>query len=274
MKSVKKIVIVLTALLVLGAFLYGQNLLIDINPVEISSPRLPEGFEDFTLLQLSDLHGREFGQENGALLAAVRRAAPDIICITGDLFDEHTELSMLSPLLKGLCALAPTYYVTGNHEWQVEELKEILEEMKALGVHVLGNQWEYLEAGSEKIVIAGVHDPWGPADQKSPGELMGEIRRAAGDAFVLMLCHRNDSLDTWADLEADLVLAGHCHGGVVRLPYIGGLVGPGREFLPDFDAGLYQKGSTFLYVSRGLGYSGPPFRLFNPPELPLLRLKT
>ncbi len=274
MKSVKKIMALLTALLLLGGFLYGQNLCIDQSTVEISSPRLPKGFEDFTLLQLSDLHGREFGAGNETLLSAVGKAAPDIICITGDLFDEHTELSMLPPLLEGLCALAPTYYVTGNHEWQVANLKEILEEMEALGVHVLANEWEYLEAGGERIVIAGVHDPWGPADQKSPRALMEEIRQEAGAAFVLMLCHRNDSLDTWAALGADLVLAGHCHGGVLRLPGIGGLFGPGREFLPDFDAGLYQTADTLLYVSRGLGYSGPPFRLFNPPELPLLRLKT
>lgn len=273
MKFTKKALRLILAAAVLAGFLLYQNFSIQTQSCKAGLTRLPQGFDGFRVLQLSDLHGRRFGDHSCRLLQAAREAQPHIICITGDLFDEHTELSMLWPLLKGLTAIAPTFYVTGNHEWQVPGLQELLSSMEALGVHVLANEYTFFERGGDQIVIAGVHDPCGPYDQKSPKELMEEIRKAAGEgAFVLMLAHRNDSLDLWAELGADLVLTGHCHGGVIRLPLVGGVFGSERRFFPEYDAGLYGKGRTLLYVSRGLGYSNVSFRLFNRPQLPLLVL--
>ena len=89
-----------------------------------------------------------------------------------------------------------------------------------------------------------------------------------------MLSHRNDELAMWSELGVQLVLSGHCHGGVVRLPLLGGVFGTRRELFPDYDAGAYRLGGATLYVSRGLGYTNVHFRLFNRPHVPILILRS
>lgn len=255
---------------ILGIFLLWENYTLAAETVSIEAEGLPEDFEGFRILQISDLHGRVFGRSHRLLLKKAAEAQPDLICITGDLFEKGTELSSLEPLICGLCALAPVYYATGNHEWQRQDLKTCLKQMESWGATVLQNDCRLLQRGNSTIAIVGVDDPCGPYDRKMPQELMAELQQEAGeDCFVLALDHRNDHLSLWAQLGADLVLSGHCHGGVIRLPFVGGLIGPGRTLFPDYDAGAYRLGGTQLYVSRGLGF---PLRLFNRPHLPLLVL--
>ena len=155
-----------------------------------------------------------------------------------------------------------------------EGLREILKKMGECGVTVLANDYRVLSRGGAEIVVAGVHDPCGPYDMKSPAELVSQIRGERGGDFLLMLSHRNDELPMWSELGVDLVLSGHCHGGVVRLPFVGGVFGTRRELFPDFDAGAYRQDGTVLYVSRGLGYTNVHFRLFNRPHVPILLLKS
>lgn len=265
-------VFLLLAAMIFGVLLWN-NLVLQTETIEVRIARLPPRFEGLRIACLADLHGREFEKDNHYLLASVRSQCPDLICISGDLFDEPKDLPMLKPLIEGLCAIAPTFYVTGNHEWQVENLALILRQMECYGVTVLRNEYVILQRENERLVIAGVDDPCGPYDQKTPQELVSEIRRAEGeDACIVMLAHRNDRIDLWAELGVDLVLSGHCHGGVVRLPLVGGVFGTNRELFPDYDAGLYEKERTQLFVSRGLGYTNVRFRLFNRPHLPLLIL--
>ncbi len=264
---------VLAVLLAVLAFFYWQNFSIQTEEVPVESPALPAEFDGLRIVEIADLHGRQFGTENAALLRAVRKAKPDLICIDGDFFDENTDLSMLSPLLRGLVSIAPTYYVTGNHEWQVPQRGDIFAHMEQLGVQVLRNEYTLLTRGEASIVIAGVDDPCGPYDRKMPDELVAEIREAVGqEAYILMLAHRNDTLPMWSELGVQIVLTGHCHGGVVRLPFVGGVFGTERTLFPAYDAGLFRMEQTALYVSRGLGYSRVHLRLFNRPHLPLLVL--
>lgn len=255
------------------SMVFWQNCAIARETVQIALPRLPSEFDGFRVAELADLHGRSFGGGNAALVGEVAAGKPDIICLDGDIIDEKTDLSMLEPLLTALTAIAPTFYVTGNHEWRVPSVEKILAGMEALGVRVLRNEFVLLRRGSAVLVVAGVDDPCAPAGV-TPEALVGRIRSEIGeDACILMLAHRNEALADWAALGVDLVLAGHCHGGMVRLPVVGGLFGTRRQLFPRFDAGLYRQGETALYVSRGLGYSGVRFRLFNRPHLPILVLK-
>ena len=243
----------------------------------ITSRRLPEAFSGMRIVQISDLHGKRFGKDDARLLRAVRQARPDLIALTGDFADELTELSALEPLLEGLKALAPVFYVTGNHEWVMDgaQRRELFALLDGCGVVRLRNSWRVLKSGGCRIVLAGVNDPNGPADQKTPEALVAEIRAAeGGDAFILMLAHRNDQLARWAALGVDAVLAGHAHGGIVRLPGIGPVFGTHYEFFPEFTSGLYTQDGTQLLVSRGLGASHRlPLRIGNPPELPVLILR-
>lgn len=265
--------LVLTALLAAGFLLWG-NCSLQTTETALVSPALPPAFDGLRIVELADLHGRVFGRGSRRLLAAVRRAEPDLICIDGDLFDEHTDLAMLPPLLRGLCAIAPVYYVTGNHEWRVPGLRGILAQMRACGVTVLQDDWRVLRRGEDALIVAGTDDPCGPAERKTPAELIADIRAEAGEAaFLLLLTHRNDQLPQWSALGVQAVLAGHCHGGVVRLPFVGGLFGTDRRLFPAWDAGLYRQGETALYVSRWLGYTNVHFRLFNRPEVAVIVLR-
>lgn len=238
---------------------------------------LPAGFDGFTIAHLSDLHGHEYGEDSGELVERVRREMPDLIVITGDLIDQKSQLEMVPPLARGLAAIAPTYYVTGNHEWAlgsaaVKELKALLKEC---GVAVLSNQCEILERNGGRLALAGVDDPNGYADQTTPEELYAWIQENNPGLFTLLLAHRNERFGQYANAGYDFVMSGHGHGGIVRLPFVGGLIGTDRRFFPPWTAGLYTVGDSTLFVSRGLGNNTTPFRgirIFNRPELAVVTL--
>lgn len=274
MKRIRRLLTLLALFALAAGFVYWQNFTLQVETVELSFESLPPQFDGLRVAELSDLHGRSFGKNNARLLRALQKARPDMICICGDLFDEKTDLSMLEPLLTGLTDIAPVYYVTGNHEWQVKNLRELLQKMRAWGVTVLENEGCVLSRGGAEMIVAGVHDPCGPYDMKSPAALTRELRSAQGDDFLLMLSHRNDELAMWSQLGVQLVLSGHCHGGVVRLPFAGGVFGTRRELFPAYDAGVYRQDGTTLFVSRGLGYTNVHFRLFNRPHIPIMILRS
>lgn len=274
MKKIRRLLALLALFALAAGFVYWQNFTLQVEPVELLFESLPPQFDGLRVAELSDLHGRSFGKNNVRLLRALQKARPDMICICGDLFDEKTDLTMLEPLLTGLTDIAPVYYVTGNHEWQVKNLREILQKMRAWGVTVLENEERVLSRGGAEMVVAGVHDPCGPYDMKTPAALVRELRSAQGNDFILMLSHRNDELAMWSQLGVQLVLSGHCHGGVVRLPFVGGVFGTRRELFPEYDAGVYRQDGTTLFVSRGLGYTNVHFRLFNRPHVPIMILRS
>ena len=275
MRTLRRALAALLVLAALTAFLFWQNCSIQTEQVEVALSTLPPQFDGLRVAEIADLHGRQFSTDNAALLRAVKNADPDLICIDGDLFDENTALSMLPPLLRGLVAIAPTFYVTGNHEFQVARRGEMFDLMERLGVCVLRDDYTVMTRDGASIVIAGVDDPCGPLERKTPAALVAQIRAEVGqDAFILLLAHRNDPPEQWAALGVPLVLAGHCHGGVVRLPLVGGVFGTERTLFPPYDAGLYRADGTALYVSRGMGYSRAHFRLFNRPHLPVLVLRS
>lgn len=274
MKKIRRLLALLALFALAAGFVYWQNFTLQVEPVELFFESLPPQFDGLRVAELSDLHGRSFGKNNVRLLRTLQKARPDMICICGDLFDEKTDLTMLEPLLTGLTDIAPVYYVTGNHEWQVKNLREILQKMRGWGVTVLENEGRVLSRGGAEMVVAGVHDPCGPYDMKTPAALVRELRSAQGNDFTLMLSHRNDELAMWSQLGVQLVLSGHCHGGVVRLPFVGGVFGTRREMFPEYDAGVYRQDGTTLFVSRGLGYTNVHFRLFNRPHVPIMILRS
>ena len=260
--------------IILVGFWYFENRTIATETFQVTSDRLPAAFDGLRVVELADLHGEEFGPGHRNLVEAVQAAKPDLIALDGDLADEHTDLEVIRNLAGELVKIAPTYYVTGNHEWAMDRRKELFAILEEAGVTALHNEYVLLERDGQSIVVAGVDDPNGPWDQKTPEELTEEIHAACGDPYVLLLAHRNDQLARWDALELDAVLAGHAHGGVIRLPVAGGLLGTGMQFFPEYTAGIYRAGRTCMLVSRGLGNSGIPFRLFNRPHLPVVVLRS
>ena len=276
-RTLRRALWLVPAVALLAGFGWYENRTIRTSVYRLESTRLPEAFSGLRIAQLSDLHGAVFGRENARLLAAVRGAEPDIIALTGDLADEYAPDDGLGSFLRALCEIAPVFYVTGNHEWVMPraQRRALLALLDACGVVRLQNEYRLLRRGGESIVIAGVDDPNGPLDQKTPAQLMREVRDGAGeDAYVLMLAHRNDQLPLWAELGADTVLCGHGHGGIIRLPLLGPVFGTHYELFPDDAEGVYRQGGTAQVVSRGLGQSRRiPFRLMNRPELTLVILE-
>lgn len=251
-------------------WIFIENYSLQTERTELPFASLPAEFDGFRIVELADLHGRQYGTAHKTLLRAVAACEPDLICLTGDFVERDTALAKMEPLLRGLCKIAPTAYVTGNHEWQRQDLGAWLAHCRALGILVLQNDFVLLRRGDAQLILAGVDDPCGFADQKTPQELVSELP----EGFVLMLAHRNDTLPLWAGLGVDAVLTGHAHGGTVRLPFLGGLFGNGGTLFPDYDAGTYREGGTTLYVSRGLSSGRAPLRLGNRPEVSLLILRS
>ena len=141
------------------------------------------------------------------------------------------------------------------------------------GVTVLSNGADLLTRGDASLVLAGIDDPNGYADQKTPEELRDEIYAGAEDPFWILLAHRNTLFKKqYSLLGADLVLSGHGHGGLVRLPFTDGLFSTDHTLFPSYTAGFYEANGSTLFVSRGLGNSGYTFRLFNRPDLAVLEL--
>lgn len=258
-----------------GLFFYDQQNRIQTETITAASDRLPAGFDGYRIVQISDLHGKEFGEDNHILLEKTAELEPDLIAITGDVIDDPDQMGILEPLARGLAAIAPTFYVTGNHEWAIREAATVKSLMEEYGVTVLSNEYLKLERGGDTIVLAGIDDPNGPYDQKTPEELSGEIHAALGDPYVLLLAHRNEYYQVYGRCGFDLTLCGHVHGGLIRLPFTDGLVdNTRRRFFPTHTAGLYPlDGGGTLMVSRGLGNGGISFRLFNRPHLPVIVLK-
>ncbi len=266
-------------LLLLAAFfciaLYRSNKTLSVERYTFADPALPAGFEGLRIVQLSDLHGAVFGEDNADLIAAVAAEEPDLIVLTGDIQDRFRETppQYTWDLGAAMAAIAPTYFVTGNHEWAVGDVPELKEGLAEAGVTVLSNTYTVLERGGDRLVLAGIDDPNGYADQKTPEELAEEIRQEQGEAPWLLLAHRNNLFeDRYSALGADLVISGHGHGGMIRLPFTDGLIGVDRTLFPSYTDGFYAHNGARVFVSRGLGSSGPSFRLFNRPQVAVLTL--
>ncbi len=264
-------------LLFAAGFFRWSNHSLQIERFTCPLPGLPEGFDGFTIVHLSDLHTATFGEGNRDLLLAVAEAEPHIIVLTGDLLDQSKEVpeGYVDTLARGLSAIAPTYFVTGNHEWARHEVKALKAQLTEAGVTVLSNEALALALGEDRIVLAGIDDPNGYAGQKTPEELAEEIHNTAGDPFWILLAHRNTHFaGEYSLLGADLVLSGHGHGGLIRLPFTDGLVSTDRSLFPSYTAGFYEANGATLFVSRGLGNTSKSFRLFNRPEVAVLTLRT
>ena len=272
-------IVLLILLLLAGILLYDGNTRIVTSVYELSYKNLPESFNGYRIVVLSDIHASVFGDNNKILINKVKEAKPDIIAIIGDLIDGYEklptekQLEIAETLVTNLTPIAPVYYITGNHEWNSGAIRPLLAMLKEREVQILRNRYTLLESGGETIILAGTDDPNGPADMKKPIEFVEEIFEAEGKGFIVMLEHRNNNLLLYDTLGVDLVICGHAHGGLIRLPFTDGLMGPQRDWFPTYTSGIYTSGKTSMVVSRGLGnHTGIP-RVFNNPHLVVVELK-
>lgn len=252
--------------------------------LRITSPKI---YREKKLVFLTDVHDKEFGPSNERLLYAVRRLSPDAILIGGDLMVSkgRGRLDASFRLMKGLSDLAPVYYSLGNHEMRLREEREVygsqfdrlLDKARQLGIHMLID---------EKAALDEDTDVWGidlprvcykklflEKPEKMPeGYLQQKLGRADGERFQILLMHSPLYFSEARQWGADLTLAGHFHGGTVRIPGLGGLMTPQYQFFLPWCAGTFLEEGRVMAVGRGLGTHSINIRFNDLPQLLSIRL--
>lgn len=265
----------------IAGYLYYQNNAIETTHHYVTNQNIPEEFDGFTIVQVSDLHNKNY---NGRLIEKIIQENPDIIAVTGDVIDRNrTNLPVAIEALDAMTELAPVYFVTGNHEVHSGLYKELREALAGIGVIDLDNDYDILDKEGAEIGLIGIEDPASYTDEEvhiddpTGQQFLRLIQRNMGNTgteYNILLSHRAEMMEIYALANVDVALTGHTHGGQIRLPLLNGLFAPSQGFFPKYTSGMYERDNTKMIVSRGLGNSIFPFRINNRPELVVVILKS
>ena len=266
------------ALSLLGwALVWGNTALVRAD-VLVCSNGIPEAFDAYKIVQISDLHDAQIGENNEKLITMTAETEPDCIVLTGDFVDSsrfHPERSL--SVAEALVKIAPVYYVSGNHEAILPDAdyQALTDGLRALGVCVLEDESAELTRGGQSIRLIGLTDIGfhpGTLEEKKDALRTALSALLPEDEFSVTLAHRPELMDVYTECGAPLVLSGHAHGGQIRLPGIGGLIAPGQGLFPKYTDGKYEENGTTLVVSRGVGNSVLPLRVNDRPQIVVVQL--
>jgi len=287
MKVKRKNILIVVILLVIiaAAKIYFDNNFLEVSQYTVKSNKIPTSFKDFKILQLSDLHSKNFGNRNNKLIKKVNSENPDIIVMTGDMVNtKDTDFEVFINLAEQISKRYDTYYIVGNHEQNLtdDKRKILIDKLNEIGIRVLDNEKVTITRGTESINLYGL---WFALryykdlnNEYTKDVFFGakQIQTVLGnldiDSYNILLTHNPLYADTYSNWGADLTLSGHIHGGMIRIPFIGGLLSPERKFFPKYDAGKYQVNGKILIVNRGLGNGDFGIRVFNRPEISVITL--
>ena len=261
--------ILLVGVVALAFVALDQRLIVRTYTVESDKVETP-----IRLAVLTDYHGCDYGLNGAELVKQTEVLAPDAILLVGDMFSADQDCNDELAFFALLKEIAPTFYVTGNHEYWEQDMPALMVAIAATGVTVLDQNCVELTVNDQLINICGIPDPYSYVDTETA------LRRAAGavgrSGFTILMAHRPEVIDKYAaDGRFDLVVSGHAHGGQVRIPLlVNGLCAPNQGWFPKYAGGRYEVYGTMLIVSRGLSTQrqmGVP-RIFNRPELVLVEV--
>lgn len=289
-KTAIKIAAATTGAYALGRFLRWNNKSIVTTEYMYKNEKLPDDFGRFRIAQVSDIQSEYFGQEQSDLIDAVQKTEPDVIVVTGDLLDRnHTLYNAALDAMVGLIAIAPVYYINGNHELALPEddswsFYRVLED---IGIHVIFDKTETFEFQGTKINMIGLseytlyfakEEGWKNGEYLEPDVIrrqLDDLCAEKDDDAVLniLLAHEPQYIRHYARRGIDIIFSGHAHGGQFRMPNGQGLYAPGQGVLPWLTSGAHQMGQSTMYISRGLGNSIFPFRLNNRPEIVVVNVE-
>lgn len=241
--------------------------------------------KDMTVAVLSDLHNKCYGKNNEKLLKKIEEAGPDLILIAGDMLNAKPEadFSMTASFLKRLAKRYRVLYGIGNHEHRLMLYPEIYGSMHEAywnaikDDHIVPLVNERTERGENGICIFGARIDKRfykrfHTQKMEPDYLQKLLGKPEKGMYNILLAHNPDYFKSYAEWGADLVLSGHVHGGIVRLPFLGGVLSPACRLFPKYDGGVFKEGKSTMILSRGLGEHTIPIRLFNPGELHIIHL--
>lgn len=265
-------------LMILAIRLYIDNNVFEVSSFVISNDEIPKSFNKTKILQVSDLHNKSFGKNNEVLLKKIDEIKPDYIFLTGDMVSsKDKDFSTFYNFAYEIGSKYNCYYILGNHELDLknEDRKAIYETLEKYKITVLDNrQIEIIENG-EVINLYGMwYNPKYYIREDFTEEKMENLMGDAKEEFNILLTHNPDDFEIYANWGADLIFSGHVHGGMIRLPFVGGIISPNRTLFPKYDAGIYEYGDSKLVVSRGMSRGQTGIRVLNQPELVVIELNT
>lgn len=261
---------VLAILVVLTLIALDERLIL--RTYTVVSPKLTA---EVRLAVVTDFHSSDNADD---VVAMVASCAPDAVLLVGDLFDDDTQnrpTERTLSLMRQLSAQYPCYYVSGNHEAWTGEMDALYQQTEEAGVTVLRMSSGVLTVRGQRIALCGIPDPYEMVFSGAP-DTEEQLRQALEDVdsadFTVLLAHRPELLTKYAQFPLDLVVSGHAHGGQVRIPgVLNGLYAPNQGWFPKLAGGAYTQDGTTLIVSRGLAVRTRLPRIFNRPEVVLVR---
>lgn len=278
--------ILITAVILLAIF-FIIVIVCDTNRFTVSHYKIadPRIKHDTRFVVLSDLHGKEYGQDNEKLLEAIRECKPDAILVAGDMLTAKRgrDFTKVISFLEKIAEEYPIYYGNGNHEFRIKVYPETYGDMgemwqKALtniGISPLCNERTKHEKTGAWIYGLEINRYFYKRLEKTEmtvGYLERELGKSDEKTFQILIAHNPKYFKAYAAWGADLVISGHVHGGIMRLPFVRGVVSPSLGLFPKYSCGQYREGKSTILVSRGLGAHTIPIRVFNPGELMVVDL--
>jgi len=255
----------------------------------IKSDKVRDGVD---IVVLADLHNKQYGKKNNKLLAALDKVKPHVVMVAGDMLTAKPgkghELAAF--FMEKVAEKYPVYYGLGNHEYRMKiypkeygnEFAEYIARLEKAGIQVLDNESALIQVQRDnritdiRVTGVSIERLYYKRFRKiymAPDYLESITGRADERAFQILLAHNPEYFEEYARWGADLIFSGHVHGGIMRLPFFGGVVSPKIVFFPKYDGGLFKKGDSTMVLSRGLGMHTIPVRIFNPGELVVVHLR-
>ncbi len=235
--------------------------------------------ETIRIVLITDLHSHIYGDNQSKLVSLIKKQKPDIIALAGDIADDAEPIEGTKQFLMAIKGLAPTYFVTGNHEYWSNDVKNIKALFKRYNVNVLENNYQNISIRNSNLIICGVEDPEVVRYENNNFNYREEMYNSFLELkdkpqYKILLAHRPELIELYKENSFDLVLSGHAHGGQVRIPFlINGLFAPNQGWFPKYAGGKYEHDSLTHIVSRGLSYNPRLPRIFNPPELVVIDIE-
>ncbi len=262
-----KIIIVVLVILSIIIFLYFQNNIIDVERFEYISKSINKKFDGFKILHISDLHNKMFFNKQEYIVKKIKKQNPDIIVITGDIIDRRSiDLTPTKIFIEKVKDIAPVLYVEGNHEVDHKMYDDLMKIFSDNGVNVLNDMKYLYKKEDSSLEFVGVRDP---LSFSGFGDI---IKKYKNEDFNILLTHRTEEFEMYKENKYNIIFSGHAHGGQFRL-FNQGIFSPGQGLFPKYTSGEYKENESSMYVSRGLGNSRFPFRLFNHPHIIVVELK-
>ena len=258
-----------------------ENRKLVVSPYIIQDPLIPHSFDGFKIVHLTDMHNTTFGKNNEKLIKLINDLSPDIIVVTGDMIigTPNTDVSTASDTMNRLTGIAPVYFSMGNHELRVSRYRDRYGDMwdrfissLSPDIHKLFDSSDEIVRNGQKIFIHGLSlTPKMYTRFKDVRMPKQHLKKRFGisneNEFHIFLAHNPDYFKDYANWGAKLIFSGHVHGGIVRLPFFGGVISPKMKLFPPYDKGLFEISNKYMILSGGLGNHTINFRLNNLPEV-------